>query len=143
MLKDTYLLEDSCGYLIFMLNQWMYGYFKEGLDREGINVVEAWILLQILNGLKTVSAFKEALKVDMALIQRSCNRLVKEKILTRTVDVSDRRVKFLALTDKGKNLISRVVGHSKTTNRKALFGLKKEERDELKRLLFKVYAEIM
>lgn len=138
MSKNDYLLEDSIGYLIFMINQKMHGFFREKLDREEINVVEAWVLLQILNKIKTISGLKNVLNVDMAQIQRACNRLLEKKWIARVVDSYDKRVKIFSLTEPGEKLIRRVISYSKETNAKALEGLNKDEKNALRGMLINV-----
>jgi DNA-binding MarR family transcriptional regulator len=133
-----YELEDSSGYLIYMINQSMYGFFKQKLDSEDVNVVEAWIMLQILNGLKTVSELTSVLKVDMALIHRHCDRLRKKGLITRKVDEHDKRIKILDLTEEGRKLKLRISQYSKEVNRRALSVLDEKERQQLYQLLMKV-----
>ena len=138
MTKKTYELESSIGYLIFIINQSMHSFFRKKLDQEGVNVVETWILLQILNGIKTGKELKNVLRVDMAQIQRGCDRLVKDKLVVRSVDPFDRRVKILSLSKEGEALIKKLIQHSKKTNAKFLMSLNKEQQDELRNLLIEV-----
>lgn len=132
-------LEDSSGYLVYMINQRMYNYLREKFEEEGVNLIEAWILLDVLNGVETVSELKKNLKADMALIQRACDRLEAEGLLTRTVSPYDKRVKKLGLTEEGRTLRLRLTEYAKEVNRLALKELSEKERDTLHHLLLKVY----
>lgn len=138
MTKKTYELESSVGYLIFMINQRMHSFFRKKLDQEGVNIVETWILLQILNGIKTSNDLKKVLKVDMAQIQRACDKLIKEKLIVRSVDPYDRRVKILSLSEAGEALIKKMIQHSKETNTKALLPLNEQQQNKLRHLLIEV-----
>ena len=136
---DKYELEDSTGYLIYLINQKMYSYLKEHFEAEGVNVVEAWILLEVLNGVETVSELKKSLKADMALIQRGCDRLEKEGWLKRTVHQYDKRIKTLSLTESGRKLRSRLSQYSKEVNKLAFEGMDPKERSVLHKILLNVY----
>jgi DNA-binding MarR family transcriptional regulator len=105
-------------------------------------VVETWILLQILNGVKTGNELKNVLRVDMALIQRSCDRLVKKKWVVRTVDSYDRRVKILSLSKDGRSLIRRLIRYSQETNAKALSPLDEKQQDVLRHLLISIFKRL-
>lgn len=136
---EKYELEDSTGYLIYLINQRMYSYLKERFESEGVNVVEAWILLEVLNGVETVSELKKSLKADMALIQRGCDRLEKLGWLKREVNPYDKRVKTLSLTPSGKKLRARLSHYSKDVNKLAFEGLNPQDRSVLHKILLNVY----
>lgn len=138
MSKEHYQLEDSIGYLIFRINQNMHQFFRERLDKEGINVVEAWILLQVLNGKKTITDLKNELKIDMAQVQRACNHLIEKKWMIRLIDPYDKRIKHFSLSTEGIKVIRRVINFSKETNIKALSTLSKDKVGHLRILLMNV-----
>lgn len=138
MSKESYKLKDSIGYLIFIINQRMYGAFREKLEKEGINVIEAWILLQIFNDIKTIKKIKDILKIDMAQIHRSCERLIEKRWIERQINPYDKREKFLSLTNEGMSLIKRVVKYSKEINSKALSVISEEKTDQLRSLLLEI-----
>ena len=137
-MEDKYELDDSTGYLIFLINQRMYSYLKERFEKEGVNVVEAWILLEVLNGVETVSDLKKSLKADMALIQRGCDYLEKKGWLKRALNPFDKRIKTLSLTEDGKKLRRRLSQYSKEVNKLAFAELNPAERSLLHETLLKV-----
>lgn len=119
----------------------MYSYLKERFESEGVNVIEAWILLEVLNGVETVSELKKSLKADMALIQRGCDRLEKRGWLKRTVNPFDKRVKKLSLTESGIKLRARLYKYSKDVNNLAFEGIDSNERTVLHNILLRVYKD--
>lgn len=134
-----YEMEDSTGYLIYIINQRMYGFLKEKFEAEGVNVIEAWILLEVLNGVETVTELKKRLKADMAVIQRSCDRLEKQNYLVRAVDPYDKRIKKLSLTEEGRMLRQRLSKYSKEVNKRAFEEMSLTDKNSLHQLLLKVY----
>lgn len=138
MSKIVYDPESSVGYLIYRIDQRMHAFFRSKLDEEGVNVVETWILLQILNGVQTSHKLHKVLKIDMAQIQRACDKLVKHKLIQRSLDPHDRRVKILLLTQEGEILIKKLIKRSKTVNIEALSHLNENRKEELRQLLLEV-----
>jgi len=67
----------------------------------GLSMSQIGALFQIYHGRSNVSDLGEGLGITHAAASQMLERLVQQKLILRTEDPQDRRVKQLVLTDKG------------------------------------------
>lgn len=80
------------------------------LKKNGLSVSQLNTLMRLYYGGSCgVSDISDHLGVTNAATSQMVQRLVEQGFLHRTEDLSDRRVKQLALTDKGRALVSQII----------------------------------
>jgi DNA-binding MarR family transcriptional regulator len=75
----------------------------------GLSMSQIGALFQIYHGRSNVSDLGEGLGISHAAASQMLERLVQQKLILRTEDPQDRRVKQLVLTDKGCRIIQESV----------------------------------
>jgi DNA-binding MarR family transcriptional regulator len=83
--------------------------FVLNLKKKGLSMPQIGTLMQIHRGTAGVSEVGEELGVTSAAASQMLERLVQLRLVLRTEDPTDRRVKRLVLTDKGQRTIQEVV----------------------------------
>jgi MarR family 2-MHQ and catechol resistance regulon transcriptional repressor len=74
----------------------------------GITYSQYHVLRGIWKGKDSVSALSNCMSVSRPNISRAVDELVNENLVKRERDAKDRRVVYLLLTDKGKELIAQM-----------------------------------
>lgn len=97
-----------------------------------------FMVLEVLyhKGTMTVGEVKESILSTDGTIPVIVRNMEREGLLTRTQDEEDRRKYILELTEKGKELISRVYPQNVEMLRNALDVWTPEEQMELRKLLY-------
>jgi DNA-binding MarR family transcriptional regulator len=84
------------------------------IEESGLSITQSKALLE-LGGLgevteaRQVSDLAEALGVSVPSMSRAVDGLVKKRLATRVEDPDDRRVRRIAITDRGKKLVDTLV----------------------------------
>lgn len=103
-------------------------YYNNRFAEFGITIAQSFILFALLenNGLN-VKSLAELLDLDSSAITGLVDRLEKEKLVERRVDLRDRRAFRIHLTRKGKSLAEKVFPIAVEYNEKLKTGLEKDE----------------
>ena len=99
---------------------------------------QAISLRKLLDGPLPMGSVAEILSCDASTLTGIADRLEERHLIQRQVDPSDRRVKLLALTDEGRELVEAIDGPF-TSEIPGLAALSKTERAELTRLLLRAF----
>jgi DNA-binding MarR family transcriptional regulator len=96
-------------------------------------------LRKLLDGPLPMGSVAEVLSCDASTLTGIADRLEERDLIQRQVDPADRRVKLLALTDAGRNLVESIDGPF-TTEIPGLAALSEAERATLTRLLLRAFG---
>ena len=112
-------------------------------DRFDLTIPE-WRCIAVLGGAQGLSAGDVALRTAMDKVQvsRAITRLVENKRVARTVDVSDARVTRLSLTAKGRAIYDEVAPLALELEAKFLDALSAAERASLDKIMAKLMAQV-
>ncbi len=94
---------------------------------------------KLLDGPLPMGSVAEVLSCDASTLTGIADRLEERGLIERRVDAGDRRVKLLALTTAGRNLVTSIDGPF-TAEIPGFVSLSETERAELTRLLFRLFA---
>lgn len=100
---------------------------------------QAISLRKLLEGPLSMGSVAEVLSCDASTVTGIADRLEERQLIERRVDPADRRVKLLALTDAGRDLVQSIDGPF-TTEIPGIAGLSDAERAELTQLLLRAFA---
>jgi|SRR5271157_3322661 len=91
-----------------ILQEWIGDFMQSSMrslilysKENGLSMSQIGALFQIYHGRSNVSDLGEGLGITNAAASQMLERLVQQKLILRSEDPQDRRVKQLALTDKG------------------------------------------
>ncbi|MEP7112633.1 MAG: MarR family transcriptional regulator, partial [Ilumatobacteraceae bacterium] len=96
-------------------------------------------LRKLLDGPLPMGSVAEVLSCDASTLTGIADRLEERGLIQRRLDPSDRRVKLLALTDAGRELVSSIDGPF-TAEIPGFVNLSETERATLTQLLFRLFA---
>ncbi|MEO8267321.1 MAG: MarR family transcriptional regulator [Ilumatobacteraceae bacterium] len=96
-------------------------------------------LRKLLDGPLPMGSVAEVLSCDASTLTGIADRLEERGLIERRVDAGDRRVKLLALTATGRELVTSIDGPF-TAEIPGFESLTEDERAELTRLLFRLFA---
>jgi DNA-binding MarR family transcriptional regulator len=96
-------------------------------------------LRKLLDGPLPMGAVAEVLSCDASTLTGIADRLEERQLIQRQVDPADRRVKLLALTETGRQLVESIDGPF-TTEIPGIAALSEPERAELTQLLLRAFA---
>ena len=100
---------------------------------------QAISLRKLLDGPMPMGAVADVLSCDASTLTGIADRLEERHLIQRQVDPADRRVKLLALTDEGRQLVESIDGPF-TTEIPGIAALSDQERSELTQLLLRAFA---
>lgn len=100
---------------------------------------QAISLRKLIEGPLPMGSVAEVLSCDASTLTGIADRLEERRLIQRQVDPADRRVKLLALTDAGRELVESIDGPF-TTEIPGLAQLSDSERSELTQLLLRAFA---
>ncbi len=79
-------------------------------ERFGISVAEWRILVNLAySDSRSVRDIQKRIRLDKAKVSRAVARLENRKLLTKTIDETDRRLLILELTPQGRQLVAQLV----------------------------------
>jgi DNA-binding MarR family transcriptional regulator len=96
-------------------------------------------LRKLLDGPLPMGAVAEVLSCDASTLTGIADRLEERQLIQRQVDPADRRVKLLALTETGRQLVESIDGPF-TDEIPGIAALSEPERAELTQLLLRAFA---
>tara|TARA_R100000322_G_scaffold9788_8_gene6182 strand:+ start:6040 stop:6513 length:474 start_codon:yes stop_codon:yes gene_type:complete len=140
---DTVVLERILPYLLnrtaFQLNQLL----KSDLKPHGISISN-WRVLAVLavNGSVTMSDIASYAMIEQPTASRMVDRLVADGLVERRKGDADRRVRSLALTDRGRESYAAVRNLAFAHTARALGGLSEAECALLTDLLLRIEANL-
>lgn len=100
---------------------------------------QAITLRKLLDGTLPMGSIAEVLSCDASTVTGIADRLEERGLIQRQVDPADRRVKLLALTATGRDLVESIDGPF-TAEIPGIAELSDAERTELTRLLLRSFA---
>ena len=100
---------------------------------------QAISLRKLLDGPLAMGAVAEVLSCDASTLTGIADRLEERQLIQRQLDPADRRVKLLALTEAGRQLVESIDGPF-TTEIPGIAALSDRERVELTKLLLRAFA---
>lgn len=101
---------------------------------------QAISLRKLLEGPLPMGSVAEVLSCDASTLTGIADRLEERNLIQRQVDPTDRRVKLLALTDAGRQLVASIDGPF-TTDIPGIAALTEPERAELTQLLLRAFRQ--
>jgi MarR family transcriptional regulator, organic hydroperoxide resistance regulator len=100
---------------------------------------QAIALRKLLDGPMPMGSVAEVLSCDASTLTGIADRLEERRLIQRHVDPGDRRVKLLALTKAGRELVESIDGPF-TTEIPGIAALSERERAELTQLLLRAFG---
>lgn len=134
-----FVIEDSLGYLVNRLARSMAHQLAEEIRPTGV-LIGQWAVLLFLwarDGM-TQAELSRVVAIEPPTMVRTVDRMVRDRLVTRTADPSDGRVSRIYLTDRGKSLRDDLVTKAVLVNARNLGRLSTSERRTLLRLLAKL-----
>ena len=119
--------EDHVGYWLRFISNHASHAFSRNLLTLGVTVAE-WMVLRTLYGsaLDSPSVLAETMGLSRGAISRLVDRLVRKKLVTRTVSADDRRCQTIALTAAGVHLVPKMTRLAEQ-NERTFFSLMSEK----------------
>ena len=139
-------LEESIGYLLGRSHRNMANKLQKNFRKIGYDIsLEQWIVLVTLN-LKDGQNQQEIADFsckDKTSITRLINGLEKHGLVMRVTDKTDKRNRLIFLTDKGKLLKERLFDQAKITVQEATEGIDPADLETCKKVLKKIFANVV
>ncbi|MCI2256152.1 MarR family winged helix-turn-helix transcriptional regulator [Domibacillus sp. PGB-M46] len=133
-------LHDLIGYLIHRTDVKMTNYFTKRLKPYGVTP-EQWSIVSILCSQKgtTQKELAEAIDKNQTTVVRMIHSMERKGIVKKTFNDEDRRSHYLFLTEKGEDIKKTILPVVKDAHHFVTINLSKEELEQLKSLLNKLY----
>ncbi|MCO5388739.1 MarR family transcriptional regulator [Desulfosporosinus sp.] len=136
-MKD-FNIDDSLGFIVAKTNYFMKTYFSKLIKDNGLNVTtEQWAILNAVYhnpGASQTDLARACLK-DKTNVTRILDLLVKKGYVVRNIDINDRRIYSITLTEQGENALELLIDISNNANKACISDLNKDEYQELVRSL--------
>jgi DNA-binding MarR family transcriptional regulator len=100
---------------------------------------QAISLRKLLDGPMSMGSVAEVLECDASTLTGIADRLEERRLIQRQIDPADRRVKLLALTQAGRDLVVSIDGPF-TAEIPGLAALSEQERTQLTQLLLRAFG---
>lgn len=112
---------------------------------KGTITVPQMLLLEIVFGknMCTMSDLAKSTGVTTSAVTGLTDRLIRAKLITRTRGVKDRRIVIISLSEKGKNLIRKILNERQQMIKKAFGNLTHKEQETYLNLIKKVYGGLI
>jgi DNA-binding MarR family transcriptional regulator len=109
----------------------------------GINAMQARILIRLFeDGPQKASAVAEQLCITAGAVTGIADKLIEMEYLERVRDLDDRRVVYLVLTDKGRELVQRLKVRRAQISEMMFAGMTLSDVQELTRLFHQIIANM-
>lgn len=129
-------MEPNIGYLLNDSSRLLRRAFDERVRELGLTAVQARLLLSLQKFPDNNQAFyAERLEVEPITLTRIVDRMAEAGWIERMPDPADRRARRLHLTDKSRGIVSKLRTRVEVLVEDLTFGLSRDERSELTRLL--------
>ncbi|EGW35925.1 MarR family transcriptional regulator [Desulfosporosinus sp. OT] len=136
-MKD-FNINDSLGFIVAKTNYYMKSYFSKLIKDNDLNITtEQWAILNAVYhnpGASQTDLARACLK-DKTNVTRILDLLVKKGYVVRNIDINDRRIYSITLTDLGESVLEQLIGISDNANKACISDLNKEDYLELVRTL--------
>ncbi|GAG83437.1 unnamed protein product [marine sediment metagenome] len=112
---------------------------------KGIITVPQLVLLEIVSekNMCTMTDLAKNIGITTSAVTGLTDRLMRSKLITRSRGIKDRRIVIISLTEKGKNLIKKLLHQREQMIKKAFGGLTVEERKTYLKLIRKMYDSVI
>ena len=135
-------LERNCGYLLSHLGFRSRSRFTEAIARLGIRPAHYGILSVLMeSGPITQAELAETLRLDSGWLVGLLDQLEAEGLVVRAADPVDRRRHAVSLTPAGKRRRQQAARIGRRVEDELLQSLEPEEREELRRLLRRLWLQ--
>jgi DNA-binding MarR family transcriptional regulator len=137
----TFVIEDSLGYLINRTARAFAGRLAAELRPYGVGIGQWAVLLHLwaADGMTQAQLARRA-AIEQPTMVRTIDRMVRDGLVTRAPDPTDRRATRISLTQRGSELRDQLVPLAAGVNLAATEVLTDDEVATLKRLLGKLLA---
>ena len=107
-------------------------YIEQSLEAQGLGISDFMVLEVLLHkGPLTISAIGEKVLLASASMTSAIDRLERRKLVKRRNCSSDRRVRYVDLTDSGKKFIEEIFARHEVDLEIVTAGLSEEERSRI------------
>lgn len=136
-MKD-FNIDNSLGFIVAKTNYLMKSYFSKSIKDNDFNVTtEQWAILNAVYhnpGASQTDLARSCLK-DKTNVTRILDLLVKKGYVIRNIDITDRRIYSITLTDLGESVLEQLINISDKANKAFISDLNRDEYLELVRTL--------
>lgn len=136
-MKD-FNIDNSLGFIVAKTNYYMKTYFSKLIKDNDLNITtEQWAILNAvyhIPGASQTDLARACLK-DKTNVTRILDLLVKKGYVVRNIDLNDRRIYSITLTDLGKSVLKQLINISDNANKAFISDLNRDEYLELIRTL--------
>ena len=137
--SQTFVIEDSLGYLVNRLARLMAHELAERIRPAGVAIGQ-WAVLVVLwarDGM-TQAELSRVLAIEPPTLVRTIDRMVRDGFVTRAPDPNDGRLSRIYLTERARSLRDELVPLAAAVNEEILNELTASESRTLRRLLTKL-----
>ena len=136
-MKD-FNIDNSLGFIVAKTHYFMKSYFNKLIKDNDFNITtEQWAILNAVYhnpGASQTDLARSCLK-DKTNVTRILDLLVKKGYVLRNIDINDRRIYSITLTDLGESILEQLINISDKANKAFISDLNKDEYLELVRTL--------
>ncbi len=135
---EDFNIDNSLGFIVAKTHYYMKTYFSKLIKDIDINITtEQWALLNAVYrnpGASQTDLARSCLK-DKTNVTRILDLLVKKEYVVRNINLSDRRIYSITLTDLGESILKQLINISDNANEAFISDLNRDEYLELVRAL--------
>lgn len=147
VLEKKFQPQDFLGYLVAQAMKCTTSLLIQRFKEEGFEITRPqWIILAKSYHFEEVRLLQsdvvEMMMGDKTGVTRAVDDLVKRGLLTREIDELDRRNRLLLITDKGREIVPKLMVCVHKTIEEATSGVAKEDLDTTKKVLMKMIHNI-
>ena len=132
-MKD-FNIDNSLGFIVAKTNYYMKTYFSKLIKDNNLNItIEQWAILNAVyhnRGASQTDLARACLK-DKTNVTRILDLLVKKGYVVRNIDLNDRRIYSITLTDLGESVLEQLINISDNANKVFISDLNRDEYLEL------------
>lgn len=135
-----------CGALMKRLSEILHKNANNGLAERGVTFSQMRLLIMLHEGMRDSFTMKELERyfdLTQATVAGLVSRLEKKELIEGFTDPGDRRIKRVKITPEGEKLCRENRIAMDDYEKWFLKSLSEEEQEELRRLLTKIYMDVM
>lgn len=143
-MKD-FNIDNSLGFIIAKTNYLMKSYFSKAIKNNDLDITtEQWAILNAVYHNPGASQTDLALSClkDKTNVTRILDLLVKKNYVVRNIDLNDRRIYNITLTDLGESVLEKLVNISVNVNMTFISDMNRDAYLELVHTLRKISSSI-
>jgi MarR family transcriptional regulator, lower aerobic nicotinate degradation pathway regulator len=133
-----YRLDDQVGFMLRRVSQRHVAIFARHMEKDITPTRWATLAKLYEEGPTTQNRLGRLTAMDAATIKGVVDRLIKRHLIETRADPDDGRRRVVALTEAGRTLVERSLGHAAAISRKTLEPLSAREQASLLELLRKL-----